>query len=469
MPRLNGSSQRLTRTSGPLLNYNLPYTLMYYIYVTSVSTNQYLVGLAQDESFGTQMDLVLINLSALKFKVNGTDAAGATLQNNTRYHITQARESGSSATLYINGELTATNTTSVGTSRTAVATMMCNGYGGIDFGNFRLDRMKAWQRLLNPAEIRAEMRSVTPIARTSLFGFWPMLPGAGNRGRDWSGNGYHWTEVGTLADEEPPPIPWELPRLFAMPDAGSGGTAYTDTGSASSTATASGADALAFPESGSAASAANASGADSLALIESGAASGAASASGADALTLLESGSATSAAAGSGADSFSGASSYSDTGGASSSASASAADSFATTESGQAVAISGASGAEALTASEAGSAASMAQAGAADVLTLIDAGGGVLVASSSAVDALTLTDAGGAVAGLFGAGADLLTLIDVGGGVLVAKCSGADALVQVVITPQDRLWTVSGDDRTFITPRDDRAFVVVRENRIFIP
>lgn len=87
---------------------------------------------------------------------------------------------------------------------------------GLYIGNDSIDEFldgscayaKAWSAELTVAEIQAEMYVGAPRLTTNLYGWWPLLPGATERVKDYSGNGYDWTPGGTLADEAGPAVAW---------------------------------------------------------------------------------------------------------------------------------------------------------------------------------------------------------------------------------------------------------------------
>jgi len=71
--------------------------------------------------------------------------------------------------------------------------------------------IKIWTRVLTQNQLLSEMWDVAPVDSTNLWGWYPTLPGSGERNKDYSGNSYDLTEVGTLTDEDPPPVSWGAP------------------------------------------------------------------------------------------------------------------------------------------------------------------------------------------------------------------------------------------------------------------
>ena len=83
---------------------------------------------------------------------------------------------------------------------------------GSEWWNGRVCNTLLWEdAALTQAELTSQMYITRPHRTEDLYGWWPMLPGAAERLRDYSGNGHDWTAGGTLADEDHPPIPWGAP------------------------------------------------------------------------------------------------------------------------------------------------------------------------------------------------------------------------------------------------------------------
>lgn len=80
-----------------------------------------------------------------------------------------------------------------------------------EWNNMRFAAIKVWDAALTQDEIRQEQFTILPKRTADLHAWWPMFPGSGERARDYSGNGKDLTEVGTLSDEDPPPVTWGAP------------------------------------------------------------------------------------------------------------------------------------------------------------------------------------------------------------------------------------------------------------------
>jgi hypothetical protein len=76
----------------------------------------------------------------------------------------------------------------------------------------RFANMKIWS-VDKTANLSIEADTILPQDFTDLYGYYPIFPGNGERGIDYSGNDRNWTEVGALTDEDPPPIGYGSPIL----------------------------------------------------------------------------------------------------------------------------------------------------------------------------------------------------------------------------------------------------------------
>jgi hypothetical protein len=324
--RINAITKYLTLTTAPL-NHNQPYTWMTK-FETTTSNDKKCNLMVIDRGTFTDMDRArpFWFQSPLDIEVSGVLASGTiNLVIGIQWWIILRRKTPTLLEGLVNGVVDVTNTTDV-SARSAPTRMsmgaLPEGSEGTD--NSILYPSKAWQAALSDGEIFQEMRSIIPVRRANLYGFWPMMPGTGNRGRDWSGGGHHFTEVGSPTDAAGPGIAWEIQRFFVGFDAGSsfnptqtvtdsasGADAASAVRAATVAETASGADATSgvrastIAEAGSGADADNGvfanttadtgSGADAIAsqsqptTAETAAASDAASAAGAS--TLAETGS----------------------------------------------------------------------------------------------------------------------------------------------------------------------------------
>lgn len=208
--RFDAAADRLLRTSD-MLNYNATYTFAGWFYL-SVDTNDFAVMFSlNDDAVATVRDNLATNNDGTTLRVslhNGVTAQGVTgsnLSTATWYHIAMVRANATSCTAYLNGVLNITNTLDC-SGRVANTRMEV---GAIDSRNEfplngRCAGLKAWTAPLSAGELALEMSGVCPVRLNDLYAWWPCLSNA-TRAQDYSGNGRHWTEAGTLTNEDPPP------------------------------------------------------------------------------------------------------------------------------------------------------------------------------------------------------------------------------------------------------------------------
>lgn len=224
----------LSRTIG-LLNYNAAYTRACFFYM-SVDWNDWghlLVSQQNPGSF-TNYDHCGLSTDGTTFRtevyVDGGGAAVnvATLSVGSWYFLGMRRASATAFDAFViplsTGVLTksSTITTNVG-SRAAISHMFINDLGGYS-ADGRYCGIKEWSTALTDAELLREALTILPRKLDNLHAWFPVFPGSGERTRDYSGNGYNWTENGVLSDEDPPPVSWgAAPILFPFV-AGGGAT-----------------------------------------------------------------------------------------------------------------------------------------------------------------------------------------------------------------------------------------------------
>ena len=90
--------------------------------------------------------------------------------------------------------------------------------------NGRMAHVKIWNVALTAAEIQQEMYSSRPQRFTNLWSWLPMIESGSGRNSEWSSSGNTWTANGTLADEDGPPVAWNLTG-WQLPFVTSGGAA----------------------------------------------------------------------------------------------------------------------------------------------------------------------------------------------------------------------------------------------------
>lgn len=300
--RFDAATDRLSRAAD-LFDYNAPYAWMAWVYLVS-DLNAIATLLSANNATGSNQDTIRTGADGTTIETRvsvasaSTSAAGPSLTVGQWYHVALVRESVTSLKLYVDGVLVSTNTRDV-TGRTAVL-LIEHGVllTSSSPSDSRVDRIKAWSAALTIAEVQAEMWSIRPQRTDNLYGFWPTWTGA-DRITDYSGNGRDWTASGTLTDEDPAPVSWgaQSTRIIYPLSA-----TYTDTGTAISVLSGSGADAAILLDIGSAVSVFTGSGADAPTYSDTGAGLAALFGAGADVAILVDVGGGVLIAIGSGTD-----------------------------------------------------------------------------------------------------------------------------------------------------------------------
>lgn len=208
--RFDATGDWLTRSSGALLDYNAAYTMMGWFYVTTdLNTYSVCMALANGGTY-TRYDLLSTDADGVTLRV-GDEVGGNTgtaLSTGTWYHLAMVRTSVTQLLGYLNGTLDITRNHASVAGATAVGLMEVGNTGGGAGNQFdgRVMAIKYWSRALTGDEVRAEMNALRPLDTTSIYGWWPVFPGSGERTRDYGGAGLNWTENGTLTDEDPAPV-----------------------------------------------------------------------------------------------------------------------------------------------------------------------------------------------------------------------------------------------------------------------
>lgn len=177
------------------------------------------------------------------FAVNNSigTTPGTPLVNGRWYHMTMTSLAGTGSRGYLDGVLDSTPSTEG--AFTATNLWIGDSTGG-DPMNGNIAAIKIWNRVLSRDEIYGEIPYALPVSRAALNVATPVPQGwermdngffAPDRGNpltrfdDWSGNGYLWSETGTIDTDIGPPIRWapKWSPIFYQPGKPAGGTAYT--------------------------------------------------------------------------------------------------------------------------------------------------------------------------------------------------------------------------------------------------
>lgn len=207
--RTDAAAEGLVRTTG-LVNYNSPYTLMGWVYVISEGATAIPVFGVINTLGSVQDGLYSYGINNAWVVNSGTvEGSSATVAAVGWQHVAMVRSSTTALTIYVNAANPATATDDV-TAR-AAASFMSVGAWNTDttyWASARYGAIKCWTAALTAAEIASEMRSIKPMRLADLWAYWPVLAGATERIRDYSGNGRDWANNGTVTDEDGPPVGW---------------------------------------------------------------------------------------------------------------------------------------------------------------------------------------------------------------------------------------------------------------------
>ena len=144
-------------------------------------------------------------------------ASGSPMTVGTPVHLALVRESASVLKLYQGGSYT--NQGSMDISARSATQREQMGMLNTYPCPCRLTSVKCWQAALTAAEIAAEMKSVRPLRLANLHSWHPAIASDLTAAlKDYSGNGRHWTEQGTLSVKtQTPAVPWGASPLLILP------------------------------------------------------------------------------------------------------------------------------------------------------------------------------------------------------------------------------------------------------------
>jgi len=200
------------RVTASLFDSNAAYTWCAWIYPTLVNGAYHMIFTIGEGTDTQDVDVLSISngntlmIQSYKGATGSTQVVG-TPSANTWYFVAVVRSAANAIVCYLNTSVSPTLTTDV-TGRIAPDTLRLGNAKNANTVelNGRMAHAKLWTRALSAAELVNEARLIRPVHPASPWAWWPLL--AGDRTRDWSGNGHTLTEVGTLADAADPGIPF---------------------------------------------------------------------------------------------------------------------------------------------------------------------------------------------------------------------------------------------------------------------
>lgn len=220
--RCDAAADRLLATAN-MIDVNGSFTVMFWFYISSApatdSFNTLYIANNNDIFTGdSELDGIDVTNSGGNNRIevycseNGTfnSTRGTTnLSNSTWYHVAIRRNSATNIQQLLNGVWEGTQTANMLGSRTITRSEFgVAGSSNTDPFNGRFAAIKEYDAYLSDDEILNEMRHIRPVRFANLRRWLPVFPGSGERGNDYSGNNYDYTEGGTLTDEDPPPVSW---------------------------------------------------------------------------------------------------------------------------------------------------------------------------------------------------------------------------------------------------------------------
>lgn len=236
--RIDNSADGMTRTAGmPSTLTNSTWTIsgwVYFVALPGSGVYHALFGINTNNT--VRFDFLYVkNQSGVTYPTVQVDNGaynevtdfGITFSASTWYHMALVRSSNTSLVAYINGTAASANTTNQSANTGTLRLEIGSFAAWSDTCSARFAAFKHHSAALSAAEILQEMRTIRPQRLANLSGWYPMFPGASERLVDYSGNGQSLTEVGTLTDEDPPPISYGGPS-WAVIAQGSGSPPAAD-------------------------------------------------------------------------------------------------------------------------------------------------------------------------------------------------------------------------------------------------
>ncbi|QHJ06914.1 endo-beta-N-acetylglucosaminidase [Hymenobacter busanensis] len=138
--------------------------------------------------------------------------SASTFNANTWYHLA-ATYDGATMRLYVNGVLDATLAATGNAAASGVFTLGRN-YDGTRILNGSIDEVRAWTRVLTPAEIVANACQVSPTA-AGLEAYWPLNEGSGTTAVDASGHNHLGTLISMIPSDWSTNVPTQCGQVVA--------------------------------------------------------------------------------------------------------------------------------------------------------------------------------------------------------------------------------------------------------------
>lgn len=206
--RFDAAADSLRRTSGDLLDYGKPYTVIFPINYSGSGHDSFRNAFVVTDGNNGYDQFYATSSHGARIFVNNTGSDTYTLAQNVWYWLACVRSSVTVAKMYIGnaaGDLLSMLSLTHGdmSSRAAATRMEFGGNVWSEWINAAFGPQFVWQRELTEDEIRAQFGRDEPVV-DGVWGYYPVKPGAIIR--DHSGNGRHHTVGGTLTEEAGPPI-----------------------------------------------------------------------------------------------------------------------------------------------------------------------------------------------------------------------------------------------------------------------
>jgi putative ubiquitin-RnfH superfamily antitoxin RatB of RatAB toxin-antitoxin module len=204
--RFDASGDSLIRTTNTPTSTN--YTMMGWFQI-AVDRNNYTAFLSNG-STGSGSNTLQTDVDGTTLNIwNGFVAgAGTNLTVGTWYHLAMVAN-GTNLIAYLNGVQNAI----VAHISPATPKLWIGNDADSEFLNGRAAHIKVFNAALTANEILQEMYTILPKKIDALNGWYPTWNGS-NRAADYSGLARPWTEGGTLADEDGPPVSYGASSLF---------------------------------------------------------------------------------------------------------------------------------------------------------------------------------------------------------------------------------------------------------------